>query len=92
MSGPFIGAALYHFFGYQVLFYVVGGLFSLSLIPTFLALPEDNQEFKKTITLNPKVIYGDRNILLLALVVTMTSAGTCFINPMFSIHMGTYQI
>jgi hypothetical protein len=44
MSGPFIGAGLYYFLGYQVIFYSLGVLFAISIIPSVYVLPEDNHE------------------------------------------------
>lgn len=89
MSGPFLGAGLYYLVGYQGVFYIMGTLFSLSLIPSLFFLPEDDQRsmFRKKPTFSNKLVYENTNVILLALLVTMTGAGTTFINPMFSIHM-----
>lgn len=41
MSGPFIGAGLDKMFGYSMIFYVMGALFLLSIIPTVLLVPAE---------------------------------------------------
>jgi len=41
MSGPFIGSGLDKLFGYQYIFYAMGALFLLSIIPTVLLVPKD---------------------------------------------------
>lgn len=41
MSGPFIGAGLDKLFGYQFIFYAMGALFLLSIIPTVILVPAD---------------------------------------------------
>lgn len=92
MAGPFFGAILYKYFGYQVTFYIMGGLFSMTLIPTFIYLPEDFQDIKKILSLKAASIIKDIKILLLSLVIMMTSAGTTFISPTFTLHMKTYNI
>lgn len=92
MGGPFLGSALYYLVGYQWVFYIMGILLSLSIPPTMIYLPNDNKELVKKQTFNGAKVIFNRNVLSLALVVTMTSAGTTFINPMFSLHMKTYDI
>lgn len=41
MSGPFLGAALYHYVGYKWVFIIMGLMFSLVLLPTFFIFPDD---------------------------------------------------
>jgi MFS family permease len=92
MSGPFLGAGLFYLFGYQWVFYSMGILLSFAIIPSILYLPNDNQEITKKQTFKSGTVFSNKNVIALALVVTMTSAGTTFINPMFSIHMETFNI
>ncbi|CAD8147875.1 unnamed protein product [Paramecium octaurelia] len=92
MSGPFIGAALDALFGYQMIFYVLGGIFFLALIPTAIFLPEDDHSINKKPQLNSKRVIRNRQIWSLGLLLTMMSAGTTFINPIFSIHMKCYNM
>ena len=92
MAGPFIGGLLNRYLKYQATFYVMGGLFSMTLIPILLFIPEDFREIKKEITFKPGKVMKGKKVFLLSLIVLMTSAGTTYINPLFSIHMETYGI
>jgi len=65
----------------------MGGLFSITLIPILLFIPEDYRETKKEITFKSGKVMRGKNIILLSMIVLMTSAGTTYINPLFSIHM-----
>lgn len=60
MSGPFIGAGLHALFGYQMIFYTLGGVFILALIPTAIFLPEDDHSLSKKATLNSKRVLKNR--------------------------------
>jgi MFS family permease len=65
---------------------------SLTILPTFLYLPEDYQEVKKEYSFDVGAVLKNRRIVLLSLVVMMTSAGTTYLNPMFTLHMETYGL
>ncbi len=45
---------------------------------------------KKEYSFQVGKVIADRRVLLLCIVIMMTSAGTTYLNPMFTLHMETY--
>ncbi|KAM3139476.1 hypothetical protein pb186bvf_008501 [Paramecium bursaria] len=79
--------------GYQEIFYIMGGLFAFSIIPTITFLPDDNKVIEKeAIKFDVKKIMTHKWILALSLLITMMSAGTTYLNPLYSIHMGQFGL
>ncbi|KAM3139462.1 hypothetical protein pb186bvf_008487 [Paramecium bursaria] len=88
VSGPFMGAIIDYYFGYQYIFYILGGIFFLSILPTITFIPDDNKQIIKE-----KIQFQlEKWIISLSILLTMMATGTTFINPLFSIHMKQYGI
>lgn len=88
-----MGAILDYYFGYQFIFYILGGIFFLSILPTITFIPDDNKKIiKEKINFNWKSIITHIWVISLSILLTMMATGTTFINPLFSIHMKQYGV
>jgi len=91
MLGPFVGAGIFALggsdYGYQLTFYVMGGTFLFSIIPTMYILPKDTIPPKEKRTLSLFKILFERNILLTFLLAVSVSSGMTYINPLFTNHL-----
>jgi DHA1 family multidrug resistance protein-like MFS transporter len=93
--GPLFGGIISDFLSFRAVFFVVAGLLFVVGFAIFFFVKEDKREKAKsnfTLSDNWKHVLKNRNILIPAVLIMLTSLGISFVRPIFVLFVETLEI
>lgn len=93
--GPLLGGFISDLFGFRSVFFLVASLLTLTGIAVIIFVKEeknDKQKSEYSFIDNWKYLLGNRNLLLPAIMIMLTSFGISFIRPTFVLYIETFSI